>query len=554
MTVTNDQGVSGQQRFKYFKRPIMPRVNAVPPQVLLSTTTAAVNPLIPEEKVVEPTSKDAQIQTVYRESESQTTPYTPNYVVEEGTDPELLLLKNLTYENGLPLGKREIEMIEQARKKRELENNMPPFTDEASLRLRKKLMEQQEMLEFKIRESEMDSKRDQKLVDLEQAIMDREESNEFLISQRIEGVRLLRMEEREKILQKIKNKRIKALRRLAHQRNISDPILSDGIGNDIINDYFDRGSAVYAPVKRVGKNPAPRPDMFDVSSRTVPLDNVGNILSLEYTIPKRLMDNPVSAQMSKSMPVGAGINMRGNGVADQRLTSAAQRALRQTKRDVEEMHRILQKKKREPTLLNTAHLQKQRGDEDDQESGNLTPSSNGKLSRANSTGPNGSLMTKKPKGRPRTPDYTADSAHPTGSEDFQSAIMLLQRLVRGRAVQNIMFEGKLRRKELILELQRADVALAAKNKRDKEREADSMLLHREQKTKREAAVKESTLDAVAGIISSNILSNQSQEKDRVECVHLMQSLAHQAVNERRLREAAESGRRQREGLNYPVKH
>jgi len=63
----------------------------------------------------------------------------------------LLLLKNLTYENGLPLGKKEIDMIEQARKKRELENNMPPFTDEASLRLRKKLMEHQEMLEFKIR-------------------------------------------------------------------------------------------------------------------------------------------------------------------------------------------------------------------------------------------------------------------------------------------------------------------------------------------------------------------------------------------------------------------
>ena len=103
--------------------------------------------------------------------------------------------------------------------------------------------------------------------------MDREESNEFLISQRIEGVRLLRMEEREKILQKIKNTRIKALRRLAHQRNINDPVLSDGVRKDIINDFFDRGSSVYAPVKRAGKNPAPRPDLFDVSSRTVPLVN-----------------------------------------------------------------------------------------------------------------------------------------------------------------------------------------------------------------------------------------------------------------------------------------
>jgi len=49
---SSDQAVSGQQRFKYFKRPIMPRVNAVPPQVLLSTTTASVNPLIPEEAII----------------------------------------------------------------------------------------------------------------------------------------------------------------------------------------------------------------------------------------------------------------------------------------------------------------------------------------------------------------------------------------------------------------------------------------------------------------------------------------------------------------------
>eukprot|EP01035_Chromulina_nebulosa_P023396 gene23396-30321_t len=411
-TMTLDAGVSGQQRFKYFKRPIMPRVNAIPPQVLLAATTAAVNPLIPEEKKKEPVTKDAEIQTIYRESEAQTNPFTPNYSVEEGTDPELLLLKKLTYENGLPLGKKEIEFIEQARKKRELETSLPPFTDEASLNLRKRLMEEQEMLEFKLRENEIDSKRDQKLQDLEQALLDREESNEFLISQRIEGVRLLRMEEREKILQKIKNKRIKALRRLAHQRNINDPVLSDGVRKDIINDFFDRGSSVYAPVKRAGKNPAPRPDLFDVSSRTVPLDNIGNILSLEYTIPRNIIENPINAktQMSKSMPVGSAINMRGNGVADPRMTSAAQRALRLTKRDVEEMHRILQKKKKEVSVHTAARtVHGEIAEDGDHESlGNLTPStvSRGHLIKGGSSG---GLGSKKLKGRPRTPDFTTDT-------------------------------------------------------------------------------------------------------------------------------------------------
>ena len=93
--------------------------------------------------VEEATIKDAEVQTMYRDSESQTNPYAPNYVLKEGEDdPDLLLLKNLTYENGLPLGKAEMEIIEFARSKRELENSLPPFTDEASLILRKKLMEQ----------------------------------------------------------------------------------------------------------------------------------------------------------------------------------------------------------------------------------------------------------------------------------------------------------------------------------------------------------------------------------------------------------------------------
>ena len=78
-------------------------------------------------------------------------PYTPAHIVREGTMPEVLLLKGLTYENGLSLGLKELEMIEYARMKRDVESNLPPFTDEASMLLRKKLMEDQEMREFKLR-------------------------------------------------------------------------------------------------------------------------------------------------------------------------------------------------------------------------------------------------------------------------------------------------------------------------------------------------------------------------------------------------------------------
>lgn len=74
---------------------------------------------------------------MYRESEAQTNPYTPEYTLVDGNIPEVMLLKDLTFDNGLPIGRKELEMIAQARAKRETEMNLPPFTDEASLALRR---------------------------------------------------------------------------------------------------------------------------------------------------------------------------------------------------------------------------------------------------------------------------------------------------------------------------------------------------------------------------------------------------------------------------------
>ena len=55
--------VSGQSRYKYFRRPVMPRVSAIPPQILLAPTTQD-DPLIPVEDEPEPLTKNVEIQTV----------------------------------------------------------------------------------------------------------------------------------------------------------------------------------------------------------------------------------------------------------------------------------------------------------------------------------------------------------------------------------------------------------------------------------------------------------------------------------------------------------
>lgn len=53
------------------------------------------------------------------------------------------------------MGQKEVDMLTHARSKRLLGASLPPFTDEASLSLRKKLMEKQELTELDLREREL---------------------------------------------------------------------------------------------------------------------------------------------------------------------------------------------------------------------------------------------------------------------------------------------------------------------------------------------------------------------------------------------------------------
>merc|ERR1719230_104432 len=135
--------VGGTARHKFFTRPVVPHLDAVAPEVLLAPT-AETDPMQPPAEEPEQRVKDAQVQTKYRDSEAQTNPYTPEFVLApDQPEPEVLMLEGLTHERGLPVGRREIEMIAHAQQKRALEAALPPTTDESSLALRKRLMEAQ---------------------------------------------------------------------------------------------------------------------------------------------------------------------------------------------------------------------------------------------------------------------------------------------------------------------------------------------------------------------------------------------------------------------------
>jgi len=554
--ISKPEMVAGAPRYKYFRRPIMPRMSAVPPNILLAPTNDN-NPMVPVEEVAELLVKTVEVQTMYRESEAQTNPYTPDYIIAEGHDPEVLLIKHMNYTDGtLPLGKKEVEMVEHARRKKDLDSNLPPFTDEASLGLRKRLMEQQELNEFNLREMEIDKRRERRLEELKQALDDREESAELLASQRIEAIRQIRMDQREKVLTKIRAKRIKVLRQLALKRNQVNPNLSVSGHHDIINDYFDKGSTLYAPIARDGTTLRANPSNNDVVARTAPLDTMENITSLEDVIPNRVLkrnDYSMSLrnEFSKTTPaglLGLNINKGGGRAAEHRDTSATLRAMRNTKRDLEEMNQIIVKKKKEEALRTTTRGRSGPGSPDSLRSAppGTGHSENRRISTA-TTSPGSPSNLKRIKGRPMSPDLTIDErgAPLVDNHTIVSSCLLLQRLLRGRAVQNVMYEGRLRRARLIAELREAD-ELLANEVPEAATELNSRL-----KEERKEKLRVTTIEAVAGGGTASVLYLLAQEQQRAEVFEEMIVKAQEEHEIRRKREAFESGRRQKENMNYP---
>ena len=82
--------------------------------------------------------------------------------------------------------------------------------------------------------------------------------------------------------------------------------------------------------------------------------------------------------------------------------------------------------------------------------------------------------------RPPTPEVAAP---PEAEQAKERAVQLLQSLIRGRAVQNEMYEGKERKKDLIAEL-RSTHALARAQQEIKAKEKDAALKHRQQQVNR----------------------------------------------------------------------
>jgi hypothetical protein len=464
-------------------------------------------------------TRSIAMQTAFRESEAQTEAYTPDYVVPPGQEPEVLRLAHMRVGGragaSLPAGREEVEAVERLRAKHAIEAALPPMTDEASFELRKRLMETVEMAAWEQRESEMATEHADRLALIEQALRTRNSEREFVAEQRVEELRRRLAGEREAALAVTQARRVKILRKLGKQRQreethvdmltgtgsfvgVASATATGGGGavakgrkatRDIIAEYADYGSRVYAPALRDGRHADKLRAAAAFEVQAPELGTVAGIGALAATLPPSATQARVAAP---ELP---------------KPTTSLERADVTIGKDLERVH----------NMIKTVKAGKSTSAIDNEE----VPS----------------WRQPKPQVvRPPTPTFDDDDDGGAEAAEVENAVLLLQTLLRGRAVQNVMYEGKDRRLELIHEM-RADLltdeAVASLEAEEAARRAEDNV----------GVGRDATADTAAGEVTAAGLDFFAAELVRSRELARLSQLAAAADAERRAREGAETARR-----------
>merc|ERR1719443_2041678 len=136
--------------------------------------------------------------------------------------------------------------------------------------------------------------------------------------------------------------------------------------------------------------------------------------------------------------------------------------------------------------------------------------------------------------RPETPRVKEDVL--PEEEEQEAAVLLLQRIIRGRAYQNKMFEGKEKRLDLINELRAAERFAETATTGEEKQYLEQL---------REKAF-DGVLESIQGQVASQTLDQLSKELLRFQEERRIAVMVKLAERDRRLRQAQESGRRQAE--------
>lgn len=441
------------------------------------------------------TTVDRMVQTVYRDSEAQTDPYSPQYVVNVGDTPESLSLASLGMGKGLPAGLHDVEMIERARERRLVEKQLEPEADISKmpnkLVKRRKMLEDLELKEWHFREREVEALQDIRLKVLIKLLRKREEHLQEVAARTLDRIWREKSKENDAKRKAVQKKYAAALRKLARKRALAQ---DSSRKRDVIHDYATPSSQQFAPLTRLGRFPDRASENFAIQNHY--LSSLEGLLELESCLDPKVLTPKISIKMPSMYTKDGHL----------RREYKHQKELAQLQKFLADEFMIKPKFSRHPRFLE---------------------------------------RIEKPPPRPNTPSCMEPSGEL--SMEMNIATIKLQRLIRGRAVQTEMYEAKEKRKELIAELQSTH-ALLEDDQIAQSRQKQSILDG--QKLQADLIHQENQVDDVLAQMESASLADMldflSKELDRLLEERRIRARVVLAQRQRRMREAEESGNRQRE--------
>eukprot|EP00758_Cryptobia_borreli_P003369 Tbor_TRINITY_DN3703_c0_g1::TRINITY_DN3703_c0_g1_i1::g.2344::m.2344 len=429
---------------------------------------------------------DAACQTLYRENDCQTEPYTPDYFVEEGQQPEVLSLMELKYRQDRPIGQEELKIIDRIRRRKRVEANLPQGNDDETTAKRLEELEMLERLEWDEREQHIEKLQEVRLGKMERALAVREENREEQSRKRVDALKQSKLQVIEKKLATLQEKKFSVTRKTMKEH--TNPCC-DKTKRSIIKSHVLYGPRS-KPVETSSLVERMKYSNYDV--RPTLLSLVEGIEELERsTVPK------IDTVHSKTL-------VPPENEAIRRLpTNYQKRKATEVVNHLEYANELIEK----------SHQDK------------IQAASVRDLYRATP--------------RLQRPDTPVLHLQGDDDEEKEEAILLLQRLLRGRAVQNDFYEGKERCRGLIEELQSASNAKDANMEWESEQKKEAF------QEKQEAMV-QSVVDEAEGDIILDTIDFLFKELRRQQEVYKVHHLRATAEEIRKEREAAETSSRVKE--------
>ncbi|KYM76353.1 AMY-1-associating protein expressed in testis 1 [Atta colombica] len=428
--------------------------------------------------------KNAETQTDYRESEAQTEPWEPPCKIVPGHNPEVLTLAHLTWEHGLPAGVHEIHIINRMRIKRAWEAILPPIDTPANIKMRNSIITALEIDEWAFRESEIQFIMDLRLDLMRNLLQSHESKYEKKVQSRFSRLRSKLSKYRDNQIKAIRYNLKRDLRKL-HKKHRNE---HQSRKPDIIERHIDLKSDLYAPQMRFGEHPQRWHEILPKQ------------LSREYHIEQEEEDAILSwlptieePKVIKHKPKSIDICIRETRWTEEKLKQLHSdlKAIRMKVKSVDEGPRLV--KRHEQLVLPT------------------TPRRSG----------------------------TWDNKQ----KQREESAIFIQKLVKGRAIQCLMYQGRNRCRELIEELQSTQV-LEHEDYDEKIHMINLRQLQKHQSMQENRLCE--ILDSLEGKTICGILDFLSKELIRLEDERRAHAFALLAERERCMREAAEAGRRQAE--------